>query len=60
MATAEVDPPESVAGSDVGGLEGKRAEPSALIDQLERLAKLKDLGVLTDVEYAAAKRKLLS
>ena len=32
MATAEVDPPESVAGSDVGGLEGKRAESSALIE----------------------------
>ena len=36
------------------------AEPSALIDQLERLAKLKELGVLTDDEYAEAKRKLLS
>ena len=57
----EVVPVTSMAPEPIAPLPGSAgAEPSALIDQLERLAKLKELGVLTDDEYAEAKRKLLS
>jgi Short C-terminal domain len=34
--------------------------PSELPDQLERLSALRDQGYLTDQEFEAAKRKLLS
>ena len=33
--------------------------PRAMVDELERLAKLHDRGALTDDEYAAAKARLL-
>jgi hypothetical protein len=35
------------------------AGPDGLVSQLERLARLRDTGALTDAEYATAKQRLL-
>jgi hypothetical protein len=34
-------------------------DPSALLEYLERLAKLREQGALTDEEFEAQKRRLL-
>ena len=44
--------PQAIAGADDAG--------DHLIAQIERLASLKTAGVLSDEEFAAAKRKLLA
>jgi hypothetical protein len=36
-----------------------QADPSAVIDQLERLTKLRDQGVLNDSEFEAQKQRIL-
>ena len=47
---ARVQPAETAAGGSSG---------AAVVDELERLAKLHERGALTDDEYATAKRMLL-
>jgi hypothetical protein len=44
------------AASDSAGI--STGEPSAVIDQLERLARLREQGALTDEEFEAQKRRL--
>ncbi len=57
QATASVtqaDPAATPATSDAAA-----DQPSLVADELAKLAKLKDAGVLTDEEFAAQKAKLL-
>ncbi len=58
QATAPVtqaDPAATPATSDAAA-----DQPSLIADELAKLAKLKDAGVLTDEEFAAQKAKLLA
>jgi hypothetical protein len=49
---------ESAPAASEGG--GSTADPSAVIEQLERLTKLRERGALTEEEFDAQKRRVLN
>ena len=52
-------PPEQPAAAPGAAAAGSDGSPPTLIDQLERLAKLRESGALTEAEFEAQKRELL-
>jgi hypothetical protein len=61
-APAAVVPLAVEAAASAPPVEERAAEaagPDGLVSQLERLARLRDTGALTDAEYATAKQRLL-
>jgi hypothetical protein len=50
---------EEPSASQVAAAMSPTPDPSALLEYLERLAKLREQGALTDEEFEAQKRRLL-
>jgi len=57
--TEELPPRHALAPGPEAGPSGPPGGEAGLVDELERLARLRDAGALTEVEFQAAKSRLL-